>query len=286
MVHASPQPLLQDGGGKGSARSASSMRFLVARDLVFMPLFVAWYFAQAKFAEQPVVAAPVAQTPAAALVLQGLLAAVAVAVLIQQVCMTPPEPNDTMMVGVMSYIGRWVFLTRHCLALQAIHLLLSLAAGVSGSARLLHLTEGVAVWIGALGWFVTIQFFSLVYRHPDFKERCLHYAMRDPPVNLKLRASLNHSPAIVLAILDVTLARDHEALRSNCSIVKSLELSVAYAVFYFALLAVNYYATGYWPYPFMRSFTCTKWVIFFFTQTGITVAFCLSEWGVSLLPVA
>eukprot|EP00415_Alexandrium_ostenfeldii_P003156 UN3156 len=88
----------------------------------------------------------------------------------------------------------------------------------------------------------------------------------------------------MLAILDIAVAKGHDALQFTCSLSKSLELTAIYTLFYFSLLGVNYHATGYFPYPFMRGFTVAKWVAFFFTQCSIVGVFCVLNWGVSLLP--
>ncbi|CAE8728565.1 unnamed protein product, partial [Polarella glacialis] len=36
-------------------------------------------------------------------------------------------------------------------------------------------------FVGTLGCFVTVQYFALVHRHPDFKEKCAAMAQRSPP---------------------------------------------------------------------------------------------------------
>jgi hypothetical protein len=58
-------------------------------------------------------------------------------------------------------VGRWIFLTRQCLALQMCHCVASLAAMTFYPALRVP-THSVAVLTGGLGIFVTVQYFILV----------------------------------------------------------------------------------------------------------------------------
>eukprot|EP00927_Polykrikos_kofoidii_P042204 TRINITY_DN36058_c0_g1_i1.p1 TRINITY_DN36058_c0_g1~~TRINITY_DN36058_c0_g1_i1.p1 ORF type:complete len:320 (+),score=25.57 TRINITY_DN36058_c0_g1_i1:107-961(+) len=258
-------------------------RWYRIKDVIGLPIFVAWYYVQALVLEQQ---GTLKSTRAPLLVTVSLVVGslVPIAVLGEQLSIPPPRQNDEQY-SLMLYTGRWIFLTRHGLTLQAIHMVLSSIAAWFAIPRLLQLTDGMTFWIGSLGCFVTVQFFALVWNHPDFKERCARLAAQNPPVNLKRKAASLHAPGLFIAVLDAWVGKSHENLSHGCSILASLGMVGFYAVLYTCLIVLNFKMTGAWPYGVLKALTSApRWVAFILGQMAILTVFCLGVAGIARLP--
>lgn len=250
-------------------------RWLSVVDLAGCPVFVALYFFLACIVQPRPVDAVVniPQPPPVILVLQVLLALIAVVVLFIHTQTLPPKKEDGIYLA-MSRIGRWVFLTRHCLSLQAAHMVFSLVASAAGIPWLLRLTYGVSLWIGMLGWFVTIQYFALVHFNKDLQAKCKEVETRDPPYYLRAVLVGLHTPALPLATLDLWLGKSHAVLFKECSLPLTAALTLGYTVFYVGLIAINHWFTGGWPYAVLAELKSLKrWAAFVLGQTVILYMF-------------
>jgi len=261
------------------------------------PIFVLWYFALAALlglltaavaggGEGATSAEEVASPPLAIQILQAVLALFGVFAFVLQSVLLPPNKTDDIY-HAQALIGSWVFLTRHCLTLQAVHLVASFLAGVLGSSFLARTTNCISLWMAGLGWFVTVQYFSLVHFNPEFVKTCAAKLARDPPYPLRTLCIWVHVFALPLAVLDVAVARQHGVLRADSSIIASLVMIVFYILFYIGLISTNFRATGYWPYAFLKELTTIgKWINFLVAQSVIITVFCLISWGLCFLPSA
>lgn len=90
----------------------------------------------------------------------------------------PCPRKDQAAYEVQQKMGQWVYLTRHCLTLQFWHQVFSLLCAWAPS--LAAVTNGLSVCMGALGAFVTIQYFALVVPAEGFKEECKQWAEKGP----------------------------------------------------------------------------------------------------------
>ncbi|CAE8669359.1 unnamed protein product [Polarella glacialis] len=183
-------------------------------------------------------------------------------------------------------IGHWLFLTQHCLVLQAIHVALSLLASAAELESLQRLTDGLSLFVGALGCFVTVQYFALVHRHPDFKELCATLAQRSPPYDLSKLMIALHVPALPLAFLDIGFAKSHQVLATDISIAGTAWMCLGYVCFYVTLIAANHRATGEWPYGVLEGLggSLPKWAAFIAAQTVILYVFGIILFGMSRVP--
>mmetsp|Transcript_121443 Transcript_121443/g.303072 ORF Transcript_121443/g.303072 Transcript_121443/m.303072 type:complete len:306 (-) Transcript_121443:142-1059(-) len=300
-----PAPLLAEHRKKSwrdfyTDEELSHGRHIKLRGALGVPLFIAWYFALAALLGGLSTALwgseasgsrgeahhELASTPAAILVLQAILAALAVFAFVLQSALLPNNANEDIYYA-QTHIGAWIFLTRHCLMLQVVHQVASLFVGLLMSAYLASTTNCISLWMGGLGWFVTIQYFTLVHFNPVFMETCAEKAARDPPYDLRTRCIWMHSFALPIAVLDIAIARQHGPLRADSSIVASLLMVVFYVLFYIGLIVANFRVTGYWPYEFLKEFkTVGKWISFAVAQSAIMTIFCLISWGLALVPSA
>mmetsp|Transcript_129877 Transcript_129877/g.250487 ORF Transcript_129877/g.250487 Transcript_129877/m.250487 type:complete len:281 (-) Transcript_129877:40-882(-) len=266
---------------------AYARRFLV-KDFLAFPLFLASYLAQAFILElqSPVCTEPTAaQIPFWVILTQALLVAVALMAMLEQ--LTPVPTKGEPLYEVQHYWGRWIFLTRHCIMLQGFHMILSFGGAVLASAWLQHLTENMTFWIGSLGSFVTILFFGVAYNTPEFKRRCEEAAARDPPEPFRRKAVTTHLPGLLLAVLDILLAKRHANLQQEFFLVGSLAMALIYLSLYVVMLASNYCATGHWPYPeLLNNLTVLKWLAFIFGLLFFVALLCSVLWSLSWLPSA
>mmetsp|Transcript_44248 Transcript_44248/g.85060 ORF Transcript_44248/g.85060 Transcript_44248/m.85060 type:complete len:301 (+) Transcript_44248:46-948(+) len=255
-----------------------------------LPFFGALYFSIAYTME--VLSAPpkvcqdaeYAEPPLFVLVIQGVLAVVGLFAFSLSTSLLPPNISEDLY-HVQKYIGGWVFLTRHCLILQSVHLVVTFVASVGHFAFLACMTNSIALVIGALGLFVTIQYFSLVHNHPEFVGMCEERMKRDPPDNCRKKNFWLHAFALPLAVLDITISRNHKALHLESSLPICLGTQSFYCLYYLAWIFGNFGCTGYWPYEFLKELkTLAAWAKFFFMQSFIMCVFCTMLWVLSLLP--
>lgn len=264
-------------------------RYMKLKGIIGIPVFVAWYFALCYIMVGLTSVAGHGDTqyttaPTWAQVVQGVCAVVAIGAFALQSSMLPPNKSDDIYYA-QKYLGGWVFLTRHCLMLQAVHLTVSLLASILQSASLGGLTSCISMWIGSLGCFVTVQYFSLVHFNPEFVSTCQERRCRDPPDNLRGKCFWIHIFALPLAVLDIVLARSHAELHAHSSLIAGLLLVFLYVVFYLCLIVANFYASGHWPYAVLKQFkTCRQWAVFLVAQFFIICVFFLILCGLSYLP--
>lgn len=232
-----------------------------AFDLVAVPLCGYWYLAQAAAATKSdahsVLSGPVWQH-----LVRLLLALATLLVLVINVWHLPVDALDMESIRVRSKMGRWIFLTKHCLVLQAWHQVFSVLAPFSS--WLTALTHGVSLWVASLGWFVSLQFMWLVRRNPDFLAMCELWEARG--VQYKHVAYLVHLPGFVVAVLDLFLLKDATRLMATVSVLRTFVLPCVYVGFYLLLISFNFRLTGFWPYRAMQGFggnVCTpSWAVF------------------------
>jgi len=255
-----------------------------------LPVFAAWYFLVASAAKalsaQPTACQDVeyAEAPLFALVTQGVLAVVGVVTFgLTQWQLPPNEGQD--IYHAQKFIGGWTFLTWHCLMLQSVHLLVTFIASVGHFAVLACMTNSAALLIGALGFFVTIQYFSLVHDNPEFVGICNEKLQQDPPEDLRKKNFWLHLFSLPLAVVDITVSRSHEALHKESSLRVSLGFAAFYSLYYLVLIVCNFRCTGYWPYDFLKELkTLAAWVKFYLMQAFIICVFCLIVWVLTRLP--
>jgi hypothetical protein len=200
-------------------------------------------------------------------------AALASFVLYQHTLVAPfPTEDDPEMFGVMQKIGRWVFLTRQTLCLQAIHAVVSLFDRTQFPS-LVRGTHAFAVLIGGMGIFVTSQYFMLVANHPDFLLACKKW--RDRGVAFRVLMHFLHIPCGLLTFLDLGVINDRRLLLAQTLPFKSISLIfLGYVIFYVLLVHVNHAFTRQWPYGFMKELTTPlKWCRFVAMQYVILIVF-------------
>lgn len=277
------QPLLEKSGWRKHFNDEEWAHgsYLRRMDALGTPVMAVWYLILASLIEQPIGDRSFV-VPFAVQLVQAAMALVAGSVFVLHTQTLPPKQDDAVF-DATKYIGRWLFLTRHCLALQALHLLLSLVASIGELQGLARLTDGMTLFMSMLGCFVTVQYFVLVHSHPTFQEKCADCAAWDPPYKFREIMIITHVFALPLALLDACVAKDREALAQDCSMLATALLSLAYVVFYVVLITLNQRATGHWPYAFMEDLqTLRKWAVFIVGQAGILnvfgiVLFCLLQ---------
>lgn len=249
-----------------------------ALDLVIVPLCGYWYLAQAAVATtadaDTALSGPIWQH-----LVRLLLALVTLFVLVINVWHLPMDAFDMESLRVRSKMGRWIFLTKHCLVLQAWHQLFSVLAPLSS--WLSALTHGISLWVAALGWFMTVQFLLLVRNHPDFLAMCELWESRG--VQYKRVAYLVHVPASMVAVLDLIIVKDATCLLATLSFPRTFALPCAYIGFYYLLILLNFRLTGFWPYRAMQGFggsACAPgWAVFL----GAPLVMLLAAVGVNAL---
>jgi len=174
-----------------------------------------------------------------------------------------------------------VYLTRHCVTLQAWHQILSLASLVSPT--LTALTHGASIWIASLGWFVTVQYFALVYPSKPFEEDCQLWWSRG--VHFRELGTVLHAPALPIAVLDLLVGKSAPVLSAAVLVRGTLGVMVVYVLLYLSLMILNYKAAGVWPYGFMKGLgvDVRKWVTFVAGQITVLLTFALANWVLLLL---
>jgi len=241
-------------------------------DAVVVPIFAAWYLLLATCAAAPegaAAAASAAPPSMSTVVMQAVLAAAAVYVLAVH-CIAFPSPTANQDAWkVQSILGRWTYLTRHCVTLQAWHQVLSFASvWIPG---LVAPTHGFSICVATLGWFVTIQYFVLVVPSQPFKDDIELWRKRG--VHFKELGEILHVPALPIAVLDLLFGKTAAVLHAAVSMPATGTLLAAYVLIYLSLIAANYRVVGVWPYGFMKSFSPMKWVTFIVGQVAVLMVF-------------
>ena len=125
--------------------------------------------------------------------------------------------------------------------------------------------------IGAVGMFVTIQFFVLIYPWPAFDEG-LQILLNDG-FDSRWLYQVTHMTCAPLAIYDAVVFQP--------SIVQSPPLDVLFfailvwIVVYVFFLFWNRYVTGHWSYEFLKifGFNPLKWMAFVLSQSALIMLF-------------
>lgn len=203
-------------------------------------------------------------------------------VLYQHAAVAPFPTEDTVeMFGVMQHVGRWIFLTRQTLCIQAIHALMSAASLFLAHPGLTRATSAVSVLVAGLGIFVTSQYFILVASHPDFKVNGQKWEKRGVPFTLLMHYL--HTPCGLFGFLDLVVIKQRGVLLAQTpSYMHIVMCYLAYTLAYTVLLHVNHLVTQQWPYGFMKDLTTPlKWVKFTMGQFCILLVFVTVALGVA-----
>jgi len=256
-------------------------------DFLFLPFFAAWYFFLALCVQPDALktVSPALSAPGWVVALQGVLAALAMLIWLADVTMPGPKKSEDFY-QVLKVCGWYITLTRHCLTFQMIHLTASFVGTIADIQWLLTVTSGITLFVGSAGWFVTIQYYSLVHFNEAFAGRCdrmiemgfVHYR------NMNI---FTHSPALLLSVLDIVLAKNRGTLEEHCSVIANFVLCSFYVVFYVVLVRLNKKLTGAFPYAFLDDLHTSKdWAKFMAVQMATFWFFCSIESILGLLPAA
>lgn len=252
------------------------------------PIFSVWYGVLAtvaspsrEAAEDALLVAGSSSWTWPAFLLRSVLAALAVYLLLLHMLAQPTPQKSQEAFQAQKVFGRWIYLTRHGLALQACHqltLVLSLAWP-----RLAVLTAGIAMFIGTLASFVTIQFFSLVVPNSGFQAEVKEWDERG--VQFGLLQDIIHIPALFIALADILLVQEFAILRAAFSLRTTTAILAFYVVVYLMLIFFNFSTTRHWPYKLMNAFgtDCKKWLGFVCAQIGVLYVFMALLWSMFML---
>jgi len=253
------------------------------RDYFFFPLFLALYLFGGWALSARQVDVPHATEQS--VFLSGICALVSGFVIHQHrnVIPTPKEENEHFL--VVKSVGRWIFLTRQCLALGFIHMTSTFLAYTGILPSLVLYTYSMTLLIAGLSIFVTIQYFILVWPHPDFAADVIKWRKLGIPFGLV--CGFVHVPCGFIAIFDILILRDPSTLRSlSPSLTTSLAIYLGYVTFYIALVMWNYTQTGNWPYGLMKGLGLSKrkWAVFLVGQFAVVSMFQLLSRALMHLP--
>lgn len=251
-------------------------------DVLGLPIIVAWFFALSHAVVQRGSAmAGELHATSSVVVCQGVLAVLSLVVNFNQSQALPPKKTEDAY-HALQYMGRWLLLTRHGSSLQAVYLITSFAASLTGEVQLNQLCDAVSLFTGSLASIVTVQYFFLVHFHEDTKRRALTWSQRDPPYPLRKILAANHAFQLPIAVCDIAFTKRRPSFQRNCSLLASIGLIVFYGAFYIGLIVLNRHASGHWPSPVLKKFnTCSKWVKFAMAQVMLQITLALGLWAIS-----
>ncbi|KAJ9462580.1 hypothetical protein DIPPA_10481 [Diplonema papillatum] len=243
-------------------------RILIS-DAVGIPVFTGVYYclhAALKRVPAPAAAVSLGQNAGAGYAAAGVLCLV-----LYQHCLVVlmPLKRDEMMWKVQGYLGRWVFLTRQVLTLQAIHSVVSVFQP--------EVANTMCTLVAGFGVFVTVQYFTLVHWDPDFLASVRLFKTFGVP--LREQMAWQHLPAGILGLADVLCIKPREAVLAalpNTSTTASVVL--VYVLLYLTLIHVNFSWTTEFPYGILRPFGSFRsnpkaWLNFAGVQTLILGSF-------------
>jgi hypothetical protein len=262
-----------------SAKEQALGTFFIATDCIGIPLFACFYVKAAFWlasSMSPDITDTVDFSPPGYIsVITGAYAFVTVLVLYQHCAVVPFPTEDTVDAWmVMQRIGRWVFLTRQTLCLQAIHATASTIAFSFSLPGLARATHAVAVLVAGMGIFVTSQYFALVHTHPDYVKVQKVWAQRGVPfAELMIWV---HTPCGVFGVLDVVLMKKRDVLLQMTPLFLTLCLCYGvYVLAYLLLVHLNYAMTKHWPYAFMNALgtSTLRWARFAVGQLAVLLVF-------------
>jgi len=242
--------------------------FLRKADLIGVPACGMVYLVVASHVEAPGGPAP-QSAPLWVEVCRALFVGLANLVLYQHCCVAPyPLEETPEMFKVTTKVGRWIFLTRQTLCLQALHSVFSIIPSLQAG------SHAMSVLIGGLGIFVTCQYFALVAPHPDFKASSATWGSRGVPY--KELMHFLHVPCGVLACLDIMVLKQRSLLLAQTApFTQLMGVYLVYVVLYVALLHGNHSLMGEWPYGMMKDLGASypKWAKFVVIQFAVLVLF-------------
>lgn len=221
-------------------------------------------------------------TPPGPVVGCGWLAAVVAWLVLYQHSLVVPFPTEDTpeMFTVMRYTGRWVFLTRQTLCIQAVHAAMSMAALQPRSPDWLAAgTHAMAVPVAGLAMFVTCQYYLLVVPHPATKEGADKWHRQGVPWTLLMHWI--HSPCLLLAVLDLLAIKHRATLDAlSPSFGRLLGCYACYVLCYLTMLHGNYALVREWPYGVLRDLKGdpVKWCQFALKQFLVLAVFvCMAQ---------
>ncbi|CAE7215533.1 unnamed protein product [Symbiodinium pilosum] len=177
-------------------------------------------------------------------------------------------------------LGRWVYLTHQTIGALAVHAIISvMAPSVSG--RLACGSYAASPLVGASGVFVTIQYFNLVFSHPDHEKQCQVWAARG--VRFGFIDCMRHILPMIVAVFDIMLKHGDTLRATMPSTFGLVCLHFIYVTVFVVAIHFNHCRTGRWPYSFMKDLgvSATRWLTFLAAQGCI-----LSVCGVALARLA
>eukprot|EP00929_Paragymnodinium_shiwhaense_P063260 TRINITY_DN31615_c0_g1_i1.p1 TRINITY_DN31615_c0_g1~~TRINITY_DN31615_c0_g1_i1.p1 ORF type:complete len:277 (+),score=23.19 TRINITY_DN31615_c0_g1_i1:57-887(+) len=259
-----------------AADKASYDLWFRRKEFLGVPVFVVWYWIWAKMSEQSGMDIALSQAPLATSVWQGLAALLSTGVLLDQLCIQPPDVDEDLYRACRVF-SRWIFLTRHVMALQSVHLIASFVGVFWQISWLVQMTDGMTYLVGSLGSFITTQFFLLVWPSPQFAAHADLMEKKGRPI--RTRAAVVHIPGLILALLDIFLCKDAARLERDCPLATSCCMGIAYGTFYIGFIALNYKATGEWPYGLLHNLTTApKWAGFVLVQYAVVIVPIVCFW--------
>mmetsp|Transcript_37541 Transcript_37541/g.74540 ORF Transcript_37541/g.74540 Transcript_37541/m.74540 type:complete len:291 (+) Transcript_37541:69-941(+) len=269
-------PLLQKGWAGYSADEKKEHYRKLVIDVISFPFCGLWYCFLASLvlpgsAAGETSAADFERTTSQCVV-QAILAVAAVYALMMNIIGMPGTTADSDAHRAQSAaLGKWIYLTRHGLALQAWHQILSLASVVSPQLNLM--THGATLWVAAFGWFICIQYFVMVVPSQACQEEFALWKSRG--LDFEGIDFLVHAPALPIALLDVAYAKSAPLLRAAVDSSRIYCFLPGYIVFYLCVITWNHRRVGVWPYGLMRALgtSVSKWAMFLCTQTLVMITF-------------
>ncbi|CAE7220315.1 unnamed protein product [Symbiodinium natans] len=225
---------------------------------------------------------PVPEAPCLVSAAQLAVATLAVFNLYVEIYVLPrgtKEADDDFLVTYGPF-GRWIYLTHQTIGALALHAATSAVAPFVGR-RLVVGTYAASPVVGAFGVFVTVQYFNLVFSHPDHQRQCQVWAARG--VRFGFIDCLRHSLPIIVAIFDIVLKHQQTLHVAMPSAVGLIRLHLLYVTIFLGVIHLNHQITGRWPYGFMKDLglSFTRWLVFLIVQGSI-----LSMCGLALSGLA
>eukprot|EP00930_Biecheleria_cincta_P104128 TRINITY_DN96302_c0_g1_i1.p1 TRINITY_DN96302_c0_g1~~TRINITY_DN96302_c0_g1_i1.p1 ORF type:complete len:295 (-),score=44.52 TRINITY_DN96302_c0_g1_i1:373-1257(-) len=257
-------------------------------DLIMAPIFLVWYGVLAtmaapshKAAQDALLSGTSSPWTWAAFLLRSALAALAVYFLLLHMLAQPAPQKNQEAFQAQKVFGRWIYLTRHGLALQACHQLISVLSLVWP--WLAVVTSCITMVIGSLAAFVTIQFFLLVAPNAGYKAEVKEWDERG--VQFGLLQDIIHIPALFIALADILLVQNFSIVRAALSLRTTAAILALYVFVYLMLIFFNFWTTRHWPYKLMNEFGTNhkKWLGFVCMQTGILYVFLALLWSAFML---
>jgi len=200
---------------------------------------------------------------------------------------TAPSPTQDASVddfkGIGSPFGRWWFLTRQTIGLQAWHQALSYFAIAMQWPNLASRTHAVALWLCGPANFVTIHFFVLVWPHPDFKASSAKWEKKSVPFREVM--FMLHVWQLPIACIDVLFLKDRAAmLRLTPPVLGLAFIFVSFVAYYLGIVAANFVLKGVYPYGVMRECGTSpkKWVKLIAVQIGVLVIFFVPMYAAAM----